>query len=219
MKYTLKQWQKIYKNPNDLIVQASSINHDDSWQDHPIGMSYYYMDFCDLGEELQIGDHNLTVHCGISKHTDNYRRKYKDVNRSSILDILEKNNITNNYTSGKEYFISLPKYKFVISPEGNGVDCHRHYEALIAGCIPIMESNPLTMYKYNDLPVLYTNDYSEISKDYLESIYDSFLNTTYDFSSLFLNYYSTQQKNLIQNQSEYWCQLLTKKSFYPYQVK
>ena len=78
-----------------------------------------------------------------------------------------------------------------------------------------MESNPLTIDKYKDLPVLYTKDYSEISRDYLESIYDSFLNTTYDFSSLFLNYYSTDQKNLIQNQSEYWCQLLTKSSFYP----
>ena len=215
MKYTLKQWQKIYKNPNDLIVQASSINHDDSWQEHPIGMSYYYIDLYNLGEKLQFGDHNLTVHCRIRKDSDDRRRRGHPVTRKSIIDILEKNNITNNYTSSKDYFINLPKYKFVISPEGYGVDCHRHYEALIAGCIPIMESNPLTIDKYKDLPVLYTKDYSEISRDYLESIYDSFLNTTYDFSSLFLNYYSTDQKNLIQNQSEYWCQLLTKSSFYP----
>lgn len=214
MKYTLKEWQELYKNPKDLIVQASSINHDDSWQEHPIGMSYCYMDLYDLGEKLQIGDHNLTVHCAISKHTDDYRRKGQTITRSIILDILEKNNITNNFTYCEEYFISLPKYKFVISPEGNGVDCHRHYEALIAGCIPIMESNPLTIQKYNGLPVLYTKDYSEITIDYLESIYESFLNTTYDFSSLFLSYYSPEQIKLIQNQSEYWCQLLTKKSFY-----
>lgn len=214
MKYTLKQWQELYKNPKDLIVQASSIRHDDSWQEHPIGMSYFYMNLYDLGEKLQIGDHNLTVHCGISKHTDDYRRKQQPVNRSSILDILEKNNIINNSTSSEEYFISLPKYKFVISPEGNGVDCHRHYEALIAGCIPIMESNLLTMQKYKGLPVLYTKDYSEITREYLESIYESFLNTTYDFSSLFLNYYSAEQINLIHIQSEYWCQLLTKRSFY-----
>ena len=94
------------------------------------------------------------------------------------------------------------------------MDCHRHYEALVAGCIPIMESNPLTIQKYKGLPVLYTKDYSEITRDYLESIYESFLNTTYDFSSLFLSYYSPEQIKLIQNQSEYWCQLLTKKSFY-----
>jgi hypothetical protein len=214
MKYTLKQWQELYKNPKDLIVQASSITHDDSWQEHPIGMSYCYMDLYDLGEQLQMGDHNLTVHCGIRKDTDAFRRRNHPVTRSSVIDILEKNNITNNCTSSEEYFISLPKYKFVISPEGNGIDCHRHYEALIAGCIPIMESNPLTIRKYKNLPVLYTKDYSEISREYLESIYESFLNTTYYFSSLFLNYYSTEQIKLIQNQSEYWCQFLTKRSFY-----
>lgn len=212
MKYTLKQWQEVYKNPKDLIVQASSINQDDSWQEHPIGMSYCYMNFYDLGEKLQIGDHNLTVHCGIWKH--DYKRKGKIITRTNIVDILEKNNIINNFTSSEEYFISLPKYKFVISPEGNGVDCHRHYEALVAGCIPIMESNPLTIQKYKGLPVLYTKDYSEITRDYLESIYESFLNTTYDFSSLFLSYYSPEQIKLIQNQSEYWCQSLTKRSFY-----
>ena len=35
----------------------------------------------------------------------------------------------------------LSKYKFIISPEGNGIDCHRHYEAILCGCIPIIEYN------------------------------------------------------------------------------
>lgn len=39
------------------------------------------------------------------------------------------------------YFNSLSTYKFVISPEG--IDCHRHYEALLARCVPIIEHNSL----------------------------------------------------------------------------
>jgi hypothetical protein len=214
MKFTLFEWQQIYKNPNDLIVQASSIYKDDSWQEHPIGMGYLYLESFNLGKQLQIGSHTKTVHCGISNATDSYRRKHHNINRQKILSNLETNNITNTYLCGHEYFTSLPNYKFVISPEGNGIDCHRHYEALIAGCIPIMERNQLILEKYKDLPILYTNNYSEITSEYLETIYEQMLNKTYDFSRLFLHNYSPNQFLLIKQQSDFWCNLLVNKTFY-----
>ena len=54
------------------------------------------------------------------------------------------------------------KYKFVISPHGNGLDCHRTYEAAILGCIPIVKSSSLDII-YKNMPIIILNDWSEIN--------------------------------------------------------
>ena len=46
-------------------------------------------------------------------------------------------------------------YAFELSPSGNGLDCHRTYEAIILNTIPIVRSNTLDpIYKEHDLPVV-----------------------------------------------------------------
>jgi len=214
MLYSLKEWQGVYKDPLELIVQASSDNDDDAWQPHPIGMSYQYLNMVSLGKDIQIGDHTILVHCSMRDSTDGARRKGQPITRMSILETLKKNGIINTFTSYHDYFRSLPNYKFVISPEGNGIDCHRHYEAIIAGCIPIIEDNPMVREKYAGLPVLYTKDYSEITNEYLTSVYDTMINTRYDFSRVFLYYYSPSQIELIKRQSKYWCIKLVGRPYY-----
>jgi hypothetical protein len=92
----------------------------------------------------------------------------------------------------------------VVSPEGNGIDCHRHYEALLAGCIPIVERNPLIEEKYKGCPILYTDDYSEITPAYLNARYEEMKTVVYDFSRLFLDYYSSEQQNEIKNCGNFW---------------
>ena len=47
---------------------------------------------------------------------------------------------------------------FVVSPEGAGMDCHRTWEALLLGCIPIVKRNVLSSL-FADLPVLIVNDW------------------------------------------------------------
>ena len=116
----------------------------------------------------------------------------------------EKNGIQNNELHHEFYFTFLPSYKFVISPEGNGIDCHRHYEALLAGCIPIVEHNPLIEEKYKGCPILYTTDYSEITEEYLQQKYQEMLHTEYDFSRLFLSFYSDEEQKLIKQCGNYW---------------
>jgi hypothetical protein len=212
--YKLSEWKKIYKNPQNLIVQASVLDGTDSWQPFSVGMCWNYLT-CDVNsEKLQIGNHENTVLCVMNEYTDMTRRRHNQVNRLKILQNLNINSIYNNHFSGSEYFERLPSYKFVISPEGNGIDCHRHYEALIAGCIPIMEKNPLIEDKYKNLPILYTVDYSEITEEYLLSKYDEMKDNTYDFSTLFLDFYSDDYINKIKECSNYWCQKNANKNFY-----
>lgn len=101
------------------------------------------------------------------------------------------------------YFNSLKKYKFIVSPEGNGIDCHRHYEALLSGCIPICEYNPRTEEKYKNIPILYTKDYGDITEEYLSKKYLEMLDKKYDFTKLFLSYYDEKQQRQINFNCEY----------------
>ena len=55
---------------------------------------------------------------------------------------------------------------FVLSPEGAGLDCHRTWEALLLGCIPIVKRNALSSL-LADLPVLVVEDWTEVNHDTL----------------------------------------------------
>ena len=202
-KCRLSEWQLLYKEPNSLIVQASSVCGGDLWMPFPIGMNFTYVKNFNNNKSWQIGSHEKLVLCAINQTTDSKRRP-TGINRKQILNNLQKNRIQNIKLEQGAYFSLLPSYKFVISPEGNGIDCHRHYEALLAGCIPIMEDNPLIREKYDGCPILFTKDYSEVTHEYLEKKYNEMINTEYDFSRLFLSYYSKDQQEEIKRCGEYW---------------
>lgn len=57
-------------------------------------------------------------------------------------------------------------YRFVLSPPGNGYECHRTYEAMILGAIPIVQLHhernmrPTVAKLYEDLPVVFVEDFS-----------------------------------------------------------
>jgi hypothetical protein len=59
-------------------------------------------------------------------------------------------------------WITQAQYAFVISPHGNGLDCHRTWEALALGCIPIVKSSPLDP-MFAGLPVWIVKDWSEVN--------------------------------------------------------
>ena len=60
----------------------------------------------------------------------------------------------------------LSEYKFAISPQGNGVDCHRTWECLYLGVIPIITKS-LCMSFFEELPILFVDNYDCITEEYL----------------------------------------------------
>lgn len=214
---TLREWQKTYKPVDKLIVQASISDGSSRNEkfDFSIGMNHLYLT---LNEEqkksTQVGNHENLVFCAMKTHTDRRRRGNMKKNRATILNTIIKNNIKNIELKPLEYFESLKNYKFTISPEGNGIDCHRHYEAIISGCIPIVEENEYMRKKYEGVPVLYTEDYSEITPEYLEKKYEEMLDKEYDYSKMFITYFDDKNKALIKQYSHHWCLKYQKKKFY-----
>jgi hypothetical protein len=214
MKLTLKEWQTTLKIKNELLYNCSEFSHqNDEWVSFTIGMGYKIINYTGSLEKIQIGEHNNLVLCSIHSETDK-RRRPDGVNRSTIIKNLSTQGISNVYLDSNIYFETLPSYKFVISPEGNGIDCHRHYEALLAGCIPIIEDNEMIKEKYKGCPILYTKDYSEITKEYLEEKYEEMIDKEYDFSCLLLSSFTEDIQKQIKENGNYWSNRLTGRFWY-----
>lgn len=79
-------------------------------------------------------------------------------------------------------------FAFVISPEGNGPDTHRLWEALALGCVPVVKRNFLSAF-LADLPVLVVDDWRQISAGYLRNSLDFLGARTFNYSRIFLDYW------------------------------
>jgi hypothetical protein len=75
-----------------------------------------------------------------------------------------------NKISFEEYLRKLSTYKYVISPPGNSTDCHRIWESIYLGTVPIcLKSIPLVYFK--DCPILFINEWEDLNVDLLNEKY------------------------------------------------
>lgn len=86
----------------------------------------------------------------------------------NVLDKVNFNVYQNKIIPREETWENMVKYKWIISPHGNGLDCHRTYEAIALGCIPVVKSSTLDI-MYKDMPIIILNDWNEISLELLKS--------------------------------------------------
>jgi len=87
-----------------------------------------------------------------------------------------------------ESWMNQAKYAFVLSPQGGGLDCHRTWEALCLGCIPIVKTSQIN-YLFDDLPVLIVNEWKDVTKNLLEQTVADFSTKKFDYSKITLKYW------------------------------
>jgi hypothetical protein len=113
--------------------------------------------------------------------------------RNNIISVLEQKNINfkleGNLTFD-EYATNMSKCKYVISPPGNGIDCHRTWESLYMGCIPIVIKHSIYD-NWSELPILQVNDYSELTNEMLES----FSKMEFKYDKIYMYYWKKLIKN------------------------
>jgi hypothetical protein len=80
---------------------------------------------------------------------------------------------------------------FVISPSGAGIDCHRTWEALALGCVPIVKRNHLSDV-FDGLPVIIVDDWRVVTQALLIEKFEAMKGNTFDYSRLFLSYWSDE---------------------------
>jgi len=66
------------------------------------------------------------------------------------------------------FFNKLALHAYCFSPRGAGVDCHRTWEAITMGCIPIVKRDPV-MLPFAAFPILFVDDWAEVTVDMLRA--------------------------------------------------
>lgn len=89
------------------------------------------------------------------------------------------------------YLENIHSHKFVLCPEGNGIDTHRTWETLYVGSIPIEKRN-LNNRFYQDLPICFIDNWSDISESFLESEYYRIKNSTWNLEKLDFNFWKNK---------------------------
>ena len=87
-----------------------------------------------------------------------------------------------------EYLTRLSKSMFVISPPGNGIDCHRIWEALYVRTVPIVERSS-AFRNFTNLPIMFIDRWEDITIDFLKTQIPLYYNKSYDLKQLKLEYW------------------------------
>lgn len=94
----------------------------------------------------------------------------------------------NTHVSRIETWKKQILYHFVISPHGNGLDCHRTWEALILGNIPVVRHSHIDNL-FEDLPVLIVSHWYEVTENLLIETLRLFKKRKWKLEKLTLEYW------------------------------
>lgn len=89
-----------------------------------------------------------------------------------------------------QYIEQLNDYKLIASPEGNGIDCHRTWEALYTKTVPIVDRNVTTEFYSKLFPIYIVDDWAEFNIEDALDFYDNADWSNYELLELdaLLNY-------------------------------
>jgi hypothetical protein len=120
--------------------------------------------------------------------------------RKSALNIIpnELLEINTDFIPRTNTWKNMSQYSFVLSPTGIGLDCHRTWEALVLGCIPIVCVKEFKTL-FEDLPVLLVNDWSDVTQELLDKTIEDFKNREFNNNKLTLTYWTQQINYLVNN--------------------
>jgi len=110
----------------------------------------------------------------LSAHADFHFNKHKQQSFGDDRDSVQRALVGNPsvvFQAQKLKRIELwrekTRYAFVVSPHGNGLDCHRTWESLVLGNIVIVKCSSLDPL-YEGLPVVIVDDWQHITHDNLK---------------------------------------------------
>jgi hypothetical protein len=86
-----------------------------------------------------------------------------------------------------QFLYKIKEHKFMICPIGNAIDCHRNWEVLYLRRVPVMKRHPYLEHLYKDYPVLFVDNYEDVTEELLvknENLYEQAQNI--DLSELTL---------------------------------
>ena len=197
--------QRILANPYLLkwFAQNLDVNHS-KLERIPIGMDYHTMqhksDFWGPGlqsakeqeedlirisfEAAEFSKRSFMAYCNWQNSANRGDRQECLAKIQKELCFFEKSQIPRI-----ESWKNQAKYMFVISPEGVGMDCHRTWEALLLGCIPVVKKSNNDEI-FDDLPVWIVEDWTEFNAENILNKINYFSKFKLKNNKLFLSYWN-----------------------------
>jgi hypothetical protein len=159
----------------------------------PLGLKTHKGIYKESRYDIEWFDENISNFKSKNKVVDEVYCNWGDTNsyRNNIVSKLRVKYKLESNLEYKQYCENMSNYKFVISPPGNGIDCHRTWECLYMGSIPIVLKHKIYD-DWADLPIIQVEDYSEISYELL----NNFLKKEFDYSKLYLNHWRKKIKSI-----------------------
>lgn len=113
----------------------------------------------------------LYINCGLGKERNEGARAY--LPNFEGLDWatcrFDKDSKFFPYDKYADFLDELQNHKFMICPEGHGIDCHRNWESLYMRRVPVMKQSPYFARLMAGLPVLFVDDWSDITEELLKA--------------------------------------------------
>ena len=126
----------------------------------------------------------ILLYINFQENTNNAARKnVKELFINKDWAIIDKPNLPL-----EKYYERIADSKFVLSPLGNGPDTHRLWEALYTGSVPITKYHE-TYQALKDLPIVFVDNYEDISEELLESEYKRIKSEKFNFDKLKQSYW------------------------------
>jgi len=159
-------FKSILYNPNLIHWFASNPPSEDfdKLSFIPIGFQEYER----LGDNLIFLKENLNDHNEWEKKKNKIYIPYHSLtspDRQSIIQKLSKLSfveVEKTKLSFQDYINKIKQYKYVLSLRGNGWDCHRNYEIIFSGSVPVMQQGPISKnFKKYDIPYILIKDVSD----------------------------------------------------------
>jgi len=89
--------------------------------------------------------------------------------------------------SPNQYQMAVRSTLFVLSPPGNGLDCHRTWESIYLGAVPVVKKSALSYSLYSNLPIVAVDTWDEVCslrRPELEQLYTSIRARPLDLAKL-----------------------------------
>lgn len=209
---TIDMWNTIVENKQIIHIFASHLilKASDRYSPFPVGfnpLEHLNHDIDTLLSKkinLDIMNKPLIMKgcCRIRHESQwNDRRIVKSLCNTSWRKFSNWNNIPKEL-----FFDEIQKYPFLLCPHGGGIDPNpKAFSAIYCGVIPIMKRFPNCDILYNNLPVVFINDWksNNITLDKLIKWRDELKSYFYDKDK--------RQRVLYKLTSEYWLKFILKK--------
>ena len=107
---------------------------------------------------------NLLLDAHLTTHTNpTDRQNAYDILHNKPFSVLLPKSLPRT-----EYWKFMLNYKYIVSPLGKGMDCHRTWEALILGVVPIIKRTTISPL-FEGLPIIIVDSYDEITQELLDT--------------------------------------------------